>query len=59
MVPVDRSPIAARFPFKDQEQDLLLVTKDHAGRTTERNMLPVAFVPLIEGDEASGRRGSG
>ncbi len=59
VVPVDRSPTAARYPFKNQEQDLLLITKDAEGRTSERNMLPVAFVPLIEGDEAAEGRGSG
>ena len=49
VIPVDRSPTAARYPFKDQEQDLLLVTKDAKGKTRERKMLPVAFVPLVEG----------
>ncbi len=52
VVPVDRSRSAARYPFKDQEQDLLLVTKDEKGRTSERKMLPVAFVPLVEGRDA-------
>ncbi len=52
VIPVDRSPTMTRYPFRDQEQDLLLVTKDAEGRTSERNMLPVAFVPLIEGDGA-------
>jgi protein-L-isoaspartate(D-aspartate) O-methyltransferase len=28
-------------------QDLLLVTKDEAGRVTEKSVLPVAFVPLV------------
>ncbi len=49
VVPVDHSRSAARTPFTDQEQDLLLVTKDQKGRTSERKMLPVAFVPLVEG----------
>jgi protein-L-isoaspartate(D-aspartate) O-methyltransferase len=49
VIPVDRSRSAARHPFMDQEQDLLLVIKDEKGRTSERKMLPVAFVPLIEG----------
>ena len=49
VVPVDRSSSAARNSFTDQEQDLLLVTKDEKGRTSERKMLPVAFVPLVEG----------
>ena len=52
VIPVDRSRTAARYPFRDQEQDLLLVTKDATGKVSERNMLPVAFVPLIEGDDA-------
>ncbi len=51
VVPVDRSRTAARYPFTDQEQDLLLVAKDAKGKTSERKMLPVAFVPLIEGGE--------
>ena len=54
VIPVDRSPTAARYPFKDQEQDLLLVTKDAKGKKFERSMLPVAFVPLIEGGEGVG-----
>ncbi len=49
VIPVDRSPAVTRYPFKDQEQDLLLVTKDATGKVSERSMLPVAFVPLIEG----------
>ncbi len=52
VVPVDHRRSAARTPFTDQEQDLLLVTKDEKGRTSERKMLPVAFVPLIEGRDA-------
>ncbi len=55
VIPVDRSRAAARYPFKDQQQDLLLVNKDINGKTSERKMLPVAFVPLIE----SGQAGSG
>ncbi len=51
VIPVDRSRSAARYPFKNQQQDLLLVTKDTQGKTSERKMLPVAFVPLIEGDQ--------
>ena len=48
IIPVDRSKSAARYPFTEQEQDLLLITKDNNGRLSERNVLPVAFVPLIE-----------
>jgi protein-L-isoaspartate(D-aspartate) O-methyltransferase len=49
VIPVDRSKTAARYPFHDQEQDLLLIVKDEKGRLSERNVLPVAFVPLVEG----------
>ncbi len=52
VVPVDRSGSAARTPFADQAQDLILVTKDEKGRSSERKMLPVAFVPLVEGRDA-------
>jgi protein-L-isoaspartate(D-aspartate) O-methyltransferase len=31
-------------------QDLVLVEKDAEGRTTSRDVLPVAFVPLVEAD---------
>jgi protein-L-isoaspartate(D-aspartate) O-methyltransferase len=58
VIPVDRSPTAARYPFRDQEQDLLLVTTDTAGGTSERTVLPVAFVPLIESQEAGRRESS-
>jgi protein-L-isoaspartate(D-aspartate) O-methyltransferase len=54
VIPVDRSRTAARYPYKDQQQDLLLVTKDTKGKTSERKILPVAFVPLIEDGEAAG-----
>ncbi len=48
VIPVDRSVSAARFPYLDQNQELMLVTKDKEGRLAERNVLPVAFVPLVE-----------
>ncbi|MHA1600757.1 MAG: protein-L-isoaspartate(D-aspartate) O-methyltransferase [Alphaproteobacteria bacterium] len=51
VVPVDRSKAAARYPFAAQQQDLLLVSKDAAGTVSERKVLPVAFVPLVEGGE--------
>jgi len=51
VIPVDRSKQAARYPFTDQEQDLMVIRKDRDGRLVERAVLPVAFVPLIEGDE--------
>ncbi len=52
VVPVDRSATATRYPFVEQVQDLMLVTKDADGRIKERKVLPVAFVPLVEGGEA-------
>ncbi len=55
VIPVDHSRSAARTPFTDQEQDLLLVTKDEKGRTSERKILPVAFVPLVEGGQNARR----
>jgi len=51
VVPVDRSKAAARYPFTAQQQDLLLVSKDAQGKVSERTVLPVAFVPLVEGGE--------
>jgi protein-L-isoaspartate(D-aspartate) O-methyltransferase len=35
------------------EQELLVIDKDADGRTSERSVLPVAFVPLVEGTERS------
>ncbi len=55
VIPVERRKAGFRVPFTEQEQELLLITKDQAGRLCERTVLPVAFVPLIEG----GRRGAG
>ena len=48
IIPVDRSASVARFPYLDQNQELMVVTKDKEGRIAERNVLPVAFVPLVE-----------
>lgn len=48
VIPVDRGTAAARYPFTMLEQDLLVVTKDEAGKVSERKVLPVAFVPLVE-----------
>jgi len=48
IIPVDRSASAARFPYLDQNQELMVVSKDKEGRIAERNVLPVAFVPLVE-----------
>ncbi|MEE8500030.1 MAG: protein-L-isoaspartate(D-aspartate) O-methyltransferase [Kiloniellales bacterium] len=53
VIPVDRSRAVARYPFKEQDQDLLFITKDRAGRTSERKVLPVAFVPLVEGGKGA------
>ncbi len=50
VIPVDRSRTAARYPFIDQNQELIVVTKDKEGRLAERDVLPVAFVPLVEGE---------
>lgn len=47
VIPVQRG--TARLPFLSQpEQELLLLTKDRAGRVTRTTVLPVAFVPLVE-----------
>ena len=51
VIPVERpSAGLGRFAL-GRDQELLLVTKDSEGRTTERRLLPVAFVPLVEGSE--------
>ena len=50
VIPVDRSVRAARFPFFDQDQELMVLNKDEEGRIAEREVLPVAFVPLVEGE---------
>jgi len=47
VVPVDRSSSPARYPFYDQVQELMLITKDAEGRVSQRDVLPVAFVPLV------------
>jgi protein-L-isoaspartate(D-aspartate) O-methyltransferase len=49
VIPIDRSHSPERYPFYDQVQDLVLITKDADGRLAERVVLPVAFVPLIGG----------
>jgi protein-L-isoaspartate(D-aspartate) O-methyltransferase len=55
VIPVDRSKTEARYPFAGQEQELMLVTKNAKGRVKERTILPVAFVPLVEGGERDAR----
>jgi protein-L-isoaspartate(D-aspartate) O-methyltransferase len=49
VIPIERAPAAARFLGLAGDQDLMLLSKDAEGRVSERSMLPVAFVPLIEG----------
>ena len=56
VIPVDRSRAAARYPFASQDQELLLITKDLSGRLSERAVLPVSFVPLVEGGKTAARR---
>lgn len=56
VVPVDRSKTAARYPFTDQEQDLMVITKQENGQISERRVLPVAFVPLVETAQAEDSR---
>ena len=54
VIPVERhprntksSPFDLRLRWFGPEQDLLLLTKDEAGEIAERQILPVAFVPLV------------
>ncbi len=53
VIPVERAPRVMRYLGMAGEQDLLLLTKDAEGRVHERTMLPVAFVPLVEGAGAA------
>jgi len=47
VIPVQRG--TSRLPFFAQpEQELLLLTKNMAGKVTQKTVLPVAFVPLVE-----------
>jgi protein-L-isoaspartate(D-aspartate) O-methyltransferase len=48
LIPVDRGGLKARLRL-GREQDLLLVSKDTAGLVSKRDLLPVAFVPLVNG----------
>ena len=51
VIPVERhGGRRGLFGFRP-EQELLLVSKDLEGRIAERGVLPVAFVPLIEGGD--------
>ncbi len=56
VIPVDQSRFAARYPFTTQEQELLLITKDQGGGVSQRAVLPVSFVPLVEGGKTALRR---
>jgi protein-L-isoaspartate(D-aspartate) O-methyltransferase len=55
VIPVERPARGQRFFDWRSSQELILVTKDQAGQTSEACFLPVAFVPLVEGrDEPTG-----
>ena len=55
VIPVERAGRGLRLFDWRPSQELLLVTKDPAGQTSEACLLPVAFVPLVEGrDEPRG-----
>jgi protein-L-isoaspartate(D-aspartate) O-methyltransferase len=55
VIPVERPGSGQRFFDWRPSQELILVTKDQAGQTSEACFLPVAFVPLVEGrDEPTG-----
>ncbi len=48
VIPLERS--AGGFSWaRGHDQELLLVVKDEAGKIEEKSVIPVAFVPLIEG----------
>ena len=53
IVPVEHDQRRVRFFRQRPEQELLLITKDQSGKTSERSILPVAFVPLIEAASGS------
>lgn len=48
IIPLQRETSRLPWAFR-QEQELLLLSKDEKGEITEKIVLPVAFVPLIEG----------
>lgn len=50
VVPLERGPRNARFPFFSQDQVLLLIEKQDNGSLRRREILPVAFVPLVSTD---------
>ncbi len=49
VIPVERQGSRFRFFGVSGDQELLLIEKDAHGKTRERQVLPVAFVPLVEG----------
>jgi protein-L-isoaspartate(D-aspartate) O-methyltransferase len=56
VIPVEHAGARGGLFRFGPEQELLMITKDAAGRTSERSILPVAFVPLVEGrDRPRGR----
>jgi protein-L-isoaspartate(D-aspartate) O-methyltransferase len=54
IIPVERSASRFRLFGAAGEQELLLITKGEDGNVSERCMLPVAFVPLVEGRASKG-----
>lgn len=46
VIPVERGGLGSRLRL-GRVQDLMLLTKDSAGRVVETNLLPVAFVSLV------------
>jgi protein-L-isoaspartate(D-aspartate) O-methyltransferase len=59
VIPVERIGKGQRFFDWRPSQELLLVTKDATGRTSEACFLPVAFVPLVEGRDDPTRASDG
>ena len=56
VVPVERRHVGQRLFRFGVDQDLFLITKDADGKITEKSVLPVAFVPLIESGKDRGNR---
>lgn len=54
VVPLERGPAKARYPFLRQDQVLLLVQKGMDGGLHRREILPVAFVPLVSAQAGKG-----
>ncbi len=53
VVPIERVGRRRSLFGIGPDQELMLITKDAEGRTSERAVLPVAFVPLIENGGAT------